>query len=122
MLTKNSDRMRRWSRHSGDGIFVATAMSLLALGTDVLTQNTVAQESVLANTLRFSAQTRGFLIGAAVAAQPLKNEGTYSQALAREFNIIVPENAMKFDHCVQAARNSALPTRMQSLISPERMR
>jgi endo-1,4-beta-xylanase len=96
MLIKNSDRMRRWSRHSGDGIFVATAMSLLALGTDVLTQNTVAQESVLANTLRFSAQTRGFLIGAAVAAQPLKNEGTYSQALAREFNIIVPENAMKF--------------------------
>jgi endo-1,4-beta-xylanase len=95
-LIKNSDRMRRWSRHSGDGIFVATAMSLLALGTDVLTHNTVAQESVLANTLRSSAQTRGLLIGAAVAEQPLKNEGTYSQALAREFNIIVPENAMKF--------------------------
>jgi endo-1,4-beta-xylanase len=96
MVIKSRDRKRRWARQSRDGIFVAAALLLLFLGTDQLTHNTVAQESVLANTLRSSAQTRGFLIGAAVAAQPLKNEETYSQALAREFNVIVPENAMKF--------------------------
>jgi hypothetical protein len=36
--------------------------------------NTLAQEPTLANTLRFGAQTRGFLIGAAVASQPLETE------------------------------------------------
>jgi len=69
---------------------------LLFLETELLTHNSVAQESVLADTLRSSAQARGFLIGAAVAAQPLKDEEAYSQALAREFNVVVPENAMKF--------------------------
>src|SRR5258708_2429411 len=95
MAIKSRVRKRRWTRQSRDGIIVAAALWLL-LGTDLPTHNTVAQEAVLANTLRSSAQTRGMLMGAAVAAQPLKTEAAYAQVLAREFNVIVPENAMKF--------------------------
>jgi endo-1,4-beta-xylanase len=83
--------MRRWSRHAGHGIFVATAMSLLSH-----TSHTLAQEPALADTLRSGAQARGILLGAEVAPQPLQDEMRYGQTLAREFNIVVPGNAMKF--------------------------
>ncbi|NEO99263.1 MAG: endo-1,4-beta-xylanase [Symploca sp. SIO2E9] len=46
--------------------------------------------------LRFLAQQQGIWIGAAVSAQPLKNDAHYQEVLAREFNILTPENAMKF--------------------------
>jgi endo-1,4-beta-xylanase len=77
-------------------MFAATAMLLLLLGAGLSTNNAVAQEPALANTLRFGAQARGILIGAEVASQPLENEMRYAQTLAREFNIVVPGNAMKF--------------------------
>jgi hypothetical protein len=82
--------MRRWSHHPEDSIFVAIAMLLLLLGTDLFTNNTVAQEPALANTLRFGAHARDFLMGAAVASQPLESDKSYAQTLAREFNIVVP--------------------------------
>jgi endo-1,4-beta-xylanase len=47
--------------------------------------------------LRVSADQRGFLIGAAVAMTPLRNEAPYYETLRREFNIIVAENAFKWD-------------------------
>jgi endo-1,4-beta-xylanase len=62
----------------------------------LLTGDTVVQEPVSTHTLRFGAQARGFLVGAAVAVQALKNDTTYAQTLAKEFNIVVPEDAMKF--------------------------
>jgi endo-1,4-beta-xylanase len=43
------------------------------------------------------AASRHFLIGAAVAVDPLGNDASYRTLLAREFNLIVPENAMKWD-------------------------
>lgn len=46
--------------------------------------------------LRVLAQARGFFVGAAVSARPLEREPLYAQTLAREFNILTPENAMKF--------------------------
>lgn len=49
------------------------------------------------SSLRVLAQKRGIGIGAAVAVRPLLNEPTYRQVLAREFNTITPENAMKFE-------------------------
>ena len=47
--------------------------------------------------LRQLAVQRGIQIGAAVNTYPLGNDRTYQQLLAREFNVVVPENAMKFE-------------------------
>ena len=47
--------------------------------------------------LRVSADQRGFYIGAAVAIPPFRNEAIYLDTLRREFNIIVAENAFKWD-------------------------
>ncbi len=47
--------------------------------------------------LRASAEQRGFFIGAAVAVSPFRNEPIYRETLGREFNIIVAENAFKWD-------------------------
>ena len=49
------------------------------------------------NGLRTLATTRDFFIGAAVSMQPLGSEDEYRQKLSREFNVIVAENAFKFD-------------------------
>ena len=46
--------------------------------------------------LRSLAQDRDIHIGAAVAARPLGSEALYAETLAREFNMLTPENAMKF--------------------------
>jgi endo-1,4-beta-xylanase len=46
--------------------------------------------------LRHFAQVRGIQIGAAVAAEPLRDEALYAETLAREFNMLTPENVMKF--------------------------
>jgi endo-1,4-beta-xylanase len=43
------------------------------------------------------------LIGTAVADDPLQNDATYARVLAREFNIVTPENAMKWES-VEAQR------------------
>jgi endo-1,4-beta-xylanase len=50
-----------------------------------------------AQTLREAAESRGLHIGAAVAMSPFRNEAIYTQTLGREFNMLVAENAMKFD-------------------------
>lgn len=47
--------------------------------------------------LRSLAQARGIQIGAAVAVDPLLSEPLYAETLAREFSILTPENAMKFE-------------------------
>jgi endo-1,4-beta-xylanase len=49
------------------------------------------------HTLRSLADQRQFLIGAAVAAQPLRSVAAYAETLAREFNIVTPENVMKME-------------------------
>jgi endo-1,4-beta-xylanase len=46
--------------------------------------------------LRELADGRHFQIGAAVAYEPLFNDERYAQVLAREFNLLTAENAMKF--------------------------
>lgn len=47
--------------------------------------------------LRSLAQQRGVGIGTAVDWQPFKNDPNYREVLAREFNILIPENAWKFE-------------------------
>ncbi|NEP11858.1 MAG: endo-1,4-beta-xylanase [Symploca sp. SIO2C1] len=50
-----------------------------------------------ANTnLRSLAQKQGIEVGAAVLMTPFKEDSTYRELLAREFNSLTPENAMKF--------------------------
>ena len=46
--------------------------------------------------LRVLAQRRGFHVGAAVNDKALKDDPLYSEVLAREFNMVTCENAMKF--------------------------
>lgn len=50
-----------------------------------------------AQSLRAFAFQRGIQIGAAVSSMPLFKDKAYAQTLAREFSMLVPENAMKFD-------------------------
>src|SRR5687767_4867826 len=47
--------------------------------------------------LRVSAYQRDFFIGAAVAMTPFRNESVYYETLRRDFNVIVAENAFKWD-------------------------
>jgi endo-1,4-beta-xylanase len=47
-------------------------------------------------TLREAAEQKGFLVGTAVAAQPLRNDPANAQLVRQQANIVVAENAMKF--------------------------
>jgi endo-1,4-beta-xylanase len=55
----------------------------------------IASETLLAQTLRERADKAGVLVGTAVVPQ-LFSEAPYAATLAREFNMIEPENAMKW--------------------------
>lgn len=46
--------------------------------------------------LKTLAQQQGITIGAAVGMQPFQEDAAYREILAREFNSLTPENAMKF--------------------------
>jgi endo-1,4-beta-xylanase len=49
-----------------------------------------------APSLRSLATQRGIKIGAAVSVSPLRDNPNYRQTLAEQFNLVTPENAMKF--------------------------
>jgi endo-1,4-beta-xylanase len=48
------------------------------------------------SSLRSLAQAHNILIGAAVAVKPLRSESLYAETLIREFNMVTPEDVMKF--------------------------
>jgi endo-1,4-beta-xylanase len=50
-----------------------------------------------ATPLRESAGSSRFLVGAAAAVNPLRDDAEYRRTLAREYNTVTPENAMKWD-------------------------
>lgn len=56
------------------------------------------EEASSSEPLRVLAQKRGISIGSAVSSAPLQNDANYRSVLAREFNILTPENAMKFEY------------------------
>lgn len=70
-------------------------MFLLLLGA-ILMLGSIVSQGARDTGLRVGARAHGLLVGAAVAVGPLKNDVKYARTLARDFNIIVPENAMKF--------------------------
>jgi endo-1,4-beta-xylanase len=47
--------------------------------------------------LAVSATPRGMIVGAAVTNEPLRSDARYAGLLAREYNGVTPENAMKWD-------------------------
>lgn len=49
------------------------------------------------DTLRRLATENGIRIGAAVDVEALQNDPRYARLLARQFNLVTPENAMKFE-------------------------
>ena len=69
-----------------------------------------------AQTLRAAADARGLRIGAAVNMSPFRNEAAYTQTLGREFNMLVAENAMKFD-AMHPAQNTYNFTDADALVA-----
>ena len=66
--------------------------------------------------LRVGADRRGIAIGAAVNMAPFRSEPIYNQVLSREFNMLVAENAFKFD-ATEPANNSFNFTDTDALVS-----
>jgi endo-1,4-beta-xylanase len=58
-----------------------------------------------AQSLRAYAFQHGIFIGAAVSAPALNQDKPYAETLAREFSLVTPENAMKFDAVHPAQTN-----------------
>ncbi len=58
-------------------------------------------QEILPFTLRLLADQRDIFIGSAVNHHALREDGAYRETLAREFNILTPENELKFGSLVQ---------------------
>jgi len=69
----------------------------------------------LADTLRGLAPAAGIRIGAAVDVDALEDDPAYARLLAREFDLVTPENAMKFA-VVQPARDRFDFTQADALV------
>jgi len=66
--------------------------------------------------LRTSATAKGLLLGVAVDMTPFRNEPIYSETLRREYNLLVAENAFKFD-ALHTARNTYNFTDADALVA-----
>src|SRR5262245_11524210 len=69
-----------------------------------------------AGPLRAGAFAHNRFIGAAVNMNPFRNETPYRDALGREFNMLVAENAMKFD-ALHPAQNTYNFTDADALVA-----
>ncbi len=81
--------------------FIAYILVILAIVLAIATTSTATNsESQSTNlpleSLRLLATKRDFLIGTSLKPEPLQDDPTYREVLAREFNIIIPENHTKF--------------------------
>jgi endo-1,4-beta-xylanase len=72
---------------------IGTTLLLLPL---VVASNAVDLRAEPLATLRSKAQAFGFLVGTAVRSKALATDATYRDLLAREFNVVTAEGAMKF--------------------------
>lgn len=73
---------------------VASGRLVFAAGAHELQRE--GQPEVSSSPLRDLAEQRGIWIGSCVASSPLAGEAVYSQTLAREFDVVTPENDMKW--------------------------
>lgn len=79
-------------------IFISTCQAKTKQQTSLnleLNQNKNA-DLAITSPLRDFAQDAGMKIGTSVLIEPLREDAKYREILAREFNILTPENAMKF--------------------------
>ena len=67
-------------------------------------------------TLRTLAQTHHILLGTAVNVYALQHDPTYSNTLAREFDVVTPENVMKFD-ATEPEKNTYTFTEADALVA-----
>ena len=58
-------------------------------------------DSIQTETLRSLSERRGLFMGTAVNARALRDEAAYRETLAREYNMLTPENEMKFGELVK---------------------
>ncbi|HEY9636836.1 MAG TPA: endo-1,4-beta-xylanase [Coleofasciculaceae cyanobacterium] len=89
-------------------VFIALVISLFvpflimfrvsSTPSEPLTSPIPVEETSTSESLRSLAQKRGIYIGPAVAWEPLQNDANYRSVLAQEFNILTPENIMKFEY------------------------
>ena len=103
-----SRSMHRYSANETPRFHLSSLSSLLFRAGLLIAVSLSVQASLAEETsppLRTLAQQRGAFIGAAVAVAPLRNDSQYAEVLARECNILTPENAMKWDH-IEPARNA----------------
>lgn len=75
-----------------------------------------ALPAAAADTLRTLAQSAGIRIGTAVDVDALNTDAAYARLLAREFNLLTPENAMKFS-VVQPERGRFDFTQADALVA-----
>ena len=78
---------------SASALLALVASALLALTASVGR----AQDADSTRPLRALAPTHGIRIGAAVASDALRTDDVYAAVLHREFDVVTPENAMKWD-------------------------
>ena len=77
-------------------LFVVAGLSLLAVPSPADDKAKSGDKESSSVPLREAAQKRKLLVGSCAFPEGLKEEA-YAAALAREFNILTPENAMKWD-------------------------
>jgi endo-1,4-beta-xylanase len=97
----------------------ATAVSRRHIGSSALMLAGIlgwAASPLRAAPLRNGADDQGKFIGAAVDMNPFRNESAYRTALGREFNMLVAENAMKFD-AMHPAQNTYNFTAADELVA-----
>src|SRR5215813_4062842 len=76
---------------------LAFSSMLSLLAALLVSINTGGQELETGGTLRSAAHAHGFLVGAAAELKPIEIDPAYAQTLAREYNALTAENAMKFE-------------------------
>jgi len=92
MINESGRARTRATQLRGRAALAAVTLGLAALGAGAVLSGT-AQAGT---TLGASAAEKGRYFGAAVAASKL-SDSTYSSIVAREFNMLTPENEMKWD-------------------------
>jgi endo-1,4-beta-xylanase len=76
---------------------LASSLNPSDTATDIQEQSHASQQAMFApKRLRQLSQQRDFLIGTAVSMKPLQTNPIYRRLLTEEFNLLTPENAMKF--------------------------
>jgi endo-1,4-beta-xylanase len=77
-------------------LFILGSTAFWLLGIVWIAGTTAAPEAKAIATLRTKAHALKFSVGTAVLSEPLINDAIYAEILAREFNVLVAEDAMKF--------------------------